>query len=179
MERKNNNLLLLVVILLGILVILLGGFIIYDKLLNKEKANNMPQKDSTTIDYSNEIISHYWCEDKDKTPTTCLEFDEDRIRYGEPNTDAQIDSVKFDKIVKKSDYVYEIYGIDGYSYKENENDTGDKYNIVWTVRYNSNGNSITLVEGKRTYLTDTKKVEIEKAYNNIDLYKRNSSDFNY
>ena len=174
MKRKNNYLLLLVVIL-GISVVLLGGYFIYDKILNNKKANILLENNTnTTIDYSNEIISHFWCKDKNEKLTTCLQFEEDRIYYGEPNTDAVTDSVKFDKIIKESDYIYKIYGSDGYIYaKEDDDEPSDEYNIVWTIRYNNSTESITILEGKRTYLSG--KVETVKAYSNNDLNKRNSS----
>ena len=182
MENKENNKTIIgVLITIVILLLLVICYLLFGRnLLNK---NEPETNNGDTTDYSSEIVSYYWCKSATERWTTCLAFDEDAVRYGEPGTDAITDGLELDKVLKVSENVYEIYGTNGQYTLDSENASTEdelvyKYNIVWKINYSAADNSITILEGKRTYLNGEKPEEIVNAYNNLKLYKRNASDFN-
>jgi hypothetical protein len=186
MDNKKNISLIVIVVILSILVVFISGLIVYDKVLKKESTEpiiNKDQSEDKTIndttedlgkDYSNDISSNWWCTSKTGGfgNNTCLMFDKGNVQFGEPGTDAILDSVEVEKINRISNSEYEIYGKDGYTFDDDPESAGDKYNIVWKVSYNENDNTLTILEGKRTYETGSKTTEDVKAYKNLLLYQR-------
>ncbi len=175
--KKNIKIVMVLVISIIVLSFLVASYISFGEYSLSKSDNKTKPNNNVLVDYSSDITSHYWCKSSEDVLTFCFIFNDGRVAYGMIGTDAVADSLKFDKIVRISDYIYEIYGIDGNYLVDDENNIYNKYNMVWKVQYDVDENIINIIEAKRMYLSGEKTEEVVEGYNNLKLYKREISDF--
>ena len=142
--------------------------------------SNISSKTINNNDFSDKIISTSWCTQKEELEYSkfgrCLEFDTDVMRYGEPYTDYVIDASLFDKIIRISNNLYEIYGTGLIGGEEDIDFSDSKSSIVLRVEYNEENNTLRIINGKKISQDDN-TYEYLSYYNNLTLYERNLESF--
>ena len=171
MENKNSKVLIILIIILTILVIGLSSFIVYDKVLNKNNAQE-PEK-------NNEIIEN-------NENNNNLNKDEEKTENSEQNKEQNADSNLIDsKAYTFSDFSNTVF--------QNADGSGNNYLILWdngTYSYeNSLGNYIVdgqkiklnfivennknITKEKTIELTINSITELVDTKNNVTLHKVN------